>query len=348
MNIVKQHWGNHKEHEVFLVTMSNGCMEIAVTNFGCTIVSVLFPDANGNMKNLVLGYDELADYISDPFYIGCIIGRFANRISNASFSIQDKKYHLTANEKGTNHHLHGGAFGFNKKVFIITNILCKSDACSIEMHYRSKDGEEGYPGNLDVIVKYTLTDNNELRIDYQATSDSTTPVNLTNHSYFNLSGAQVSAMDHELCIPADYALVFDAYHLPTGQLQDVANTGLDFREWRSVQDGLKSGNIGGYNHYYIFDKTQRATAFQAALGHPASGTYMTVETSYPGMMLYTADYLEKPFIKQQGICLETHLYPDSPNRPEFPQSFLTPDDIYHHSTTYRFYNSIDKPINNIR
>jgi aldose 1-epimerase len=338
MKIVKEHWGNHNQHEVYLLTMDNDYMKVAISNFGCTIVSVLFPDGSGHMKNLVLGYDNLESYVSDRFYLGCIVGRFANRMSKAAFYLGGKKYHLTQNEKGTTNHLHGGEYGFNKKVFAIKHTLCKQDACSIELYYMSKDGEEGYPGNLDLTVTYTLTANNELRIDYQATTDRMTPVNLTNHSYFNLSGRPISAMDHELCINADYTLMFDAQYIPTGQLQAIADTSLDFKRWRSIQDGLKTRGAAGYNHYFIFSPVNANMGAQAALRHPASGTFMTVETSYPGMMLYTADYLEQPFIKQQGTCLETHLYPDSPNRPEFPQAFLLPGDTYNYFTTYRFYN----------
>ena len=315
-------------------------MEVAVTNFGCTIAFLLVTDKKGNKRNLVLGYDKLEDYISDPFYIGCIVGRFANRISDASFSINDKHYQLTTNERNTGNHLHGGEYGFNKKVFTINNTWCNEHVCMIEMFYKSIDGEEGYPSNLDVMVTYTLTVANELKIDYHAITDYITPVNLTNHSYFNLSGNIASAVDHELYIQVDKVLIADANYIPTGQLQTVANAGLDFRTWRTIAHNAQHINSNGFNHYYIFNPASENAVYQAALRHPASGITMTVATSYPGMMLYTGDYLEKPFIKQQGICLETHLYPDSPNRREFPQAFLAPNEVYHHYTIYRFYNTL--------
>ncbi len=317
-------------------------MEVAITNFGCTIVSIIFPDEKGTRKNLVLGYEDLDGYVYDPFYIGCIVGRFANRISNASFKINDMQYCLAANDNHTGNHLHGGAEGFNKKVFSVKETSCTPDACSLQLFYSSRDGDEGYPGNLEVTVTYSLTINNQLRIDYDATTDVATPVSLTNHSYFNLSGSMVAATNQELYIQAEKILVTDANYIPTGQVQSVAGTGWDFSTWKIIEQTLKAGHLTGYNEYFIFNPVTTGHTFQAALRHPASGIGMMVTTSLPGMMLYTGDFLKAPFSKQQGICLETHLYPDSPNRPAFPTAVLYPGDTYRHFTTYHFYNVLDK------
>lgn len=335
MGIRKKLWGLHEEKEVYLFTVSNDWLEVYLTNFGCTIVSILVCDEKGAKKNLVLGHDSLQGYIQDPYYVGCIIGRFANRLSNACFQIAGLKYQLTANEPGTGNHLHGGKAGFNKKVFSLIDFLSTDNA--IQFHYRSPDGEEGYPGNLDVFVTYQLTDKNEIIIDYKATTDKTTPVNLTNHSYFNLSGLRESAINHELFINAAYVLEADSAYIPTGTLQAVSGTDLDFTQYRPINQQVDQGVFHGYNACYSLVSSPVPTETKAALRDPQSGRKMTVRTSLPGIMLYTGDFLKSPYLKNQGICLETQFFPDSPNQPSFPRTLLHPGEVYQHQTIYQFF-----------
>lgn len=296
MGIRKTLWGHHEGKEVYLITLNNDWLEVSLTNFGCTIVSIIVPDKIGHKKNLVLGYNSLQDYILDPYYIGCIVGRFANRLSNAAFQVGDVTYQLTANEPGTGNHLHGGEKGFNKKVFSLSNAPAEDNA--IQFYYRSVDGEEGYPGNLDVFVTYQLTDKNEVIIDYNATTDKATHVNLTNHSYFHLCGASEPAINHELYINAAYVLEADATYIPTGDMQAVAGTGLDFTEYRPIDQQGDPALFRGYNE--CFWLTQAPDEIKAALRDPQSGRSMTVRTTLPGIMLYTGDFLKSPFLKKWG------------------------------------------------
>lgn len=335
MGIRKRLWGSYEGQEVYLITLSNGWLELTLTNFGCTIVSIMAPDDNGKTRNLVLGYDSLKDYIQDPYYIGCVVGRFANRLSHACFQIDGVKYRLPANEPETGNHLHGGITGFNKKVFSITD--AHSGDSSVQFYYRSADGEEGYPGNLDVFVTYRLTDLNEVIIDYKAITDKPTLVNLTNHSYFNLSGSREPAIDHELFINTDYVLETHATYIPTGAFLKVTGTDLDFTSFRVISQHSSQELFRGYNACYSLIHKPRSEDVNAALRDPKSGRCMTVRTSLPGIMLYTGDFLKYPYLEHQGICLETQFFPDSPNQPSFPQSFLQPGDVYQHQTVYQFF-----------
>jgi len=337
MGIRKSLWDRHEEQDVYLITISNAHLQLSLTNFGATIVSIMLPDKSGTPKNMVLGYDALDGYVNDTFYMGCTVGRFANRISGAAFRIEGLEYKLAANETGTGNHLHGGTIGFNKKVFSITDYSLHSKENSIQFQYKSKDGEEGYPGNLDVYVTYQLTEKNEVVIDYKATTDKTTPVNLTNHSYFNLSGNAAPALDHELLIHADQTLVADDTYIPTGAMKAVADTALDFRNWRLIQTG-DSASFKGFNEYFSFPHAGTHGDVKAGLRHLPSGRMLTVKTTLPGLMLYTGDFLKTPYVKNGGICLETQFFPDSPNRPEFPSTLLHPGDVYQHQTIYQFFD----------
>jgi aldose 1-epimerase len=337
MGIRKSLWGTQEGQDIYLLTITNGHLELSVTNLGCTIVSILLPDETGNQANMVLGYDCLEGYLADTFYMGCIVGRFANRIANAAFQIGNATYNLTANETGTGNHLHGGKAGFNKKVFDIIETPY-GNANAIQFFYKSVNGEEGFPGNLDVYVTYQVTDENEIIIDYKGTTDKTTPVNLTNHSYFNLSGAQVPAINHELFINSEWALVADETYIPTGELKSVVNTELDFRNWRPIHAQPDTSSFAGYNECFSFTHANASTNAVAGLRDPLSGRSMTVRTTLPGMMLYTGDFLKTPYLKNEGICLETQFFPDSPNRPEFPSTLLHPGDVYQHRTVYQFFN----------
>lgn len=332
MGIRKTTWGRHQGKEVYLLTLNNGWLEVSLTNFGCTVVSIVVPGKNDTKKNLVLGYNSLEDYIGDAYYMGCLVGRFANRISNAAFQISTVKYQLAANEKGTGNHLHGGERGFNKKVFDLN----KTDAHdnSVQFYYKSADGEEGYPGNLDVFVTYRLTNKNEVVIDYKAMTDKPTHVNLTNHSYFNLSGATSQAINHELFINATQVLEADTAYIPTGTFKAVAGTALDFTAYRPIHGGNPE-SFRGYNE--CFSIAHVPNEIIAGLRDPESGRSLAVRTTLPGIMLYTGDFLKTPFLKNGGICLETQFFPDSPNQPLFPQTLLHPGEVYQHQTVYQFF-----------
>jgi aldose 1-epimerase len=336
MEIKKKLWGTHDQQQIFLITISNGHIELALTNLGCTIVSIMVPDQQGRKLNMVLGYDSLQSYLNDPFYVGCIVGRFANRISNASFQIDNIKYTLVANEQARGNHLHGGVNGFNKKVFTIVDETSNKGSASIKFYYRSQDLEEGYPGNMEVYITYELTQNNEVIINYFATTDKATHVNLTNHSYFNLSGSAKPAIGHELCINANYMLLADERYIPTGEIKSIADTNYDFRQWRRIDNFLEQLPPEGCNVCFIFDKEAGNEEVKAGLCDPMSGRSMMVRTSLPSLMFYTGDYLQEPFQKNQGICLETQFSPDSPNRPEFPKTILYPGEEYCHHTIYHF------------
>lgn len=332
MAVSKMFWGYHEQHEIYLVTLINGGIELSVTNLGCTIVSLKVPVSTGGMGNVVLGYDSLQGYIGDRYYTGCIIGRFANRVSGAKFSIGDTHYRLAANETGSGNHLHGGTAGFNKKVFSVSGI--ESDN-AIQFYYGSPDGEEGYPGNLDIFITYRLTEAGELVIEYKAVTDRATHVNLTSHSYFNLSGtaSKNAAPQHELYIDADNVLVTDDGFIPTGAIQPVEGTTFDFRTWRTIGTQIPAG---GYNTCFVLNHAGDNTVAQAGLRDTGSGIHMLVRTSLPGLLLYTGDYLGSPFIKNQGVCLETQFFPDSPNHPHFPSTLLLPGNAYNHQTVYQF------------
>lgn len=334
MGITKKLWGHYKGQQVYLLTISNGYLELSVTNFGCTLVSIKIPGDDGIPCNMILGYDSLDRYIHDPYYMGSIVGRYANRISGATFNIGDEPYPLSANEPSTGNHLHGGDEGFNKKVFDIIGMLGNERSDSVQFYYRSPDGEEGYPGNLDVFITYRLTHENEIIIDYSARTDKTTPVNLTSHCYFNLSGSKTPATGHELMIRADNLLQADENYIPTGAIMPVKDTCFDFTNYRSL-DLLRSA-FRGYNECFIIDPATGDQDIKASLRDPVSGRVMSVKTTLPGMMFYTGDYLDAPFIKNQGICMEMQFFPDSPNQPHFPNTLLQPGSHYRHKTIYQF------------
>lgn len=334
--VSKSLWGHHNNEALYLITISNGYLQLTLSNLGCTIVSILMPGENEHLVNMVLSYNSIEEYLKDPYYVGCIIGRYANRIRGASFNINHVDYELTANDGKTGNHLHGGYAGFDKKVFSIIDITSQSDNDSVQFYYKSVDGEEGYPGNLDVYITYTLTPKNEIVIDYTATADKTTHINLTNHSYFNLSGLPTNALNHELLINSDYALEADNNYIPTGKLNDVKGSDIDFNNWRRITKANTSSN--GFNTFYKLKHAGEMNVVKAGLRDPFSKRRMLVKTSLPGVMLYTGDFLGKPFIKNQGICLETQFFPDSPHHSHFPSTLLQPGNVYRHQTVYQFFN----------
>lgn len=313
-------------------------LEVKVTNYGGTITSIRTPDEDGNMDNVVLGFDSLAKYTAGVPYFGAIVGRYANRIEDGTFSIDNQQYNLATND-GDNH-LHGGKKGFDKRLW---DAQVKGN--KLRLTYTSEDGEEGYPGNLNVTVSYSLTNDNELWIEYEATTDKATPVNLTNHSYFNLSGHPDSTiLDHQLKIKANrYTSVNDEL-IPTGEIVKVEGTPFDFTEFHKI--GARIDKVeGGYDHNFVLNRSPEDSLIHAATVYePNSGREMKVYTTQLGLQFYSGNFLDgsmkgpngAPFVKHAAFCLETQHFPNSPNEPDFPSTILQPGEKYHQLTIYRF------------
>jgi aldose 1-epimerase len=334
--------------DVYVYTLRNkNGMEARITNYGGTLLSLLVPDRNGNKADVVLGFDSLSQYIKDSPFFGSTVGRYGNRIGNGTFELNKVKYTLARNN-GANH-LHGGLKGFDKVVWTVDENAGEAST-SLALTYLSKDGEEGYPGNLTVRVVYSLNENNELKIDYSATTDKPTVVNLTHHSYFNLAGAgNGPILDHELFIDADRFTPVDTGLIPTGELRSVHGTPLDFTSQTSIgariEDGyeqLKKG--GGYDHNWVLNKSSNVLAVASRVYEKTSGRVMEVLTTEPGMQFYSGNFLTgtlvgkegKKYDRRFGFCLETQHFPDSPNKPQFPSTVLSPGQTYTSTTVYRF------------
>jgi aldose 1-epimerase len=333
MKLTKQLWGDYEGHSVHLFKLHNGQMEVTLSNFGALIASIITPDKLGHTGNIVLGYDNLQDYIADEYYTGCIIGRFAGRIADAKLSINGSSYPLAQNDGDNNIHLHGGEKGFSKRLFTVTNETITDNAISIEFYYRSAHLEEGYPGNLDVWITYTLSADNQLTIKYKAVTDADTHVNLTNHSYFNLSGKTQSALSHKLFIDADNYLVIGEHHIPTGDIEPVENTPYNFKKQRAIANGSPY-LAGGYNECYVLNK--KADVPCATLSDEITGRQITLETDMPALLFYSGDYLGGKFLKNNGVCLETQYFPDAPNHSEFPSTLLKAGEQWESVTRFTF------------
>tara|TARA_B110000116_G_scaffold77464_1_gene67194 strand:- start:1446 stop:2603 length:1158 start_codon:yes stop_codon:yes gene_type:complete len=330
----------------YVLTNANG-VEAKIISYGAILRSLVVPDRNGNMEDIVLGYDSLDEYIEASPYFGAIVGRYGNRIANGKFTLDGVDYTLAANN-GANH-LHGGQQGFDKVVWSAKSIKEKN-AVGVELSYLSKNGEEGYPGNLNVKVTYLLTSENELQIQYHATTDKATPCNLTHHSYFNLSGdVKKDILDHELWINADYMIPVDDGLIPTGALDPVASTPFDFTQVEKIGSRINSEDIqiifgGGYDHNWCLNEVDGSLKLQAALYDAQSGRLMEVLTLEPGLQFYSGNFLdgsnvgkgEKVYKHRYGLCLETQHYPDSPNRANFPSTILEPGEAYETKTVYKF------------
>lgn len=332
--------------ELFTLTNSNGLFA-KITNYGTIITELHVPDRQGKLGDIVLGFDNLAQYLKGHPYFGATVGRFANRIAKGKFALDGKNYTLAVNN-GPNA-LHGGLRGFDK---VIWKAEPQDGAC-VKFAYTSADGEEGYPGKLDVTVVMTLTDLNELRIDYTADTDKPTPINLTNHSYFNLAG-QGDILGHELMIAADHFTPTDATLIPTGEIKAVKGTPLDFIAARPI--GSRLGELTneerGYDHNFVLRDgakskpgTEAAAPMPAARAYePKTGRVMEVHTTEPGVQLYTANYLDGSLTGKGGIvyrkhgafCLETQHFPDSVNKPNFPSTILRPGQTYRQTTVHKF------------
>lgn len=315
-------------------------LEIQLSDFGGIITNILMPDKNGKTKDVVLGFDTLEEYLENPPYFGALIGRVAGRISGAQFTLDGQVYRLSKNNNSG--HLHGGITGFNKKLWEV--VLFRQN--KLVLKYTSPDGEEGYPGNLGVEVSYSLQNKNELHIEYQAKTDRPTPVNLTNHSYFNLSGSG-DILGHKVEIAADRYLESDEHTFPTGKLLDVKDTAFDFRKAKSIRSDFEQTN-GGYDHVFALNKKPGKLRFAARASEPQSGRSIEVFTNQPGLVFYTANFLENckgkkgvRYQKQHGLCFEAQHFPDSPNHPEFPNTILQPGELYNQHTVYQFITSLN-------
>ncbi len=326
-------------------------MKIRAMNYGAIVLSLEAPDREGKPADVVLGYNTLGEYIKDTPYFGAIVGRVGNRIANGQFTLDGKTYTLATNNDpgGIPCSLHGGLKGFDKVVWDSEG-LEKPGAQGVKFRYLSKDGEEGYPGNLDLTVTYWLTDTNEWQIEYQSTTDQATPVNVTQHSYFNLKGeGNGDILDHELTFKASKFTPVDAGLIPTGVLKDVAGTPFDFTTPHKVgarvddeDEQLKFG--GGYDHNWVLDSQDKSLALAATVYEPTSGRKMEILTTEPGMQFYCGNFLDgkltgkagKPYNFRNAVVFETQHYPDSPNQPAFPSIILKPGETLKSTTVYRF------------
>jgi aldose 1-epimerase len=325
---------------VDLYTLANAHGLVAkVTNFGAIITELHVPDRAGKLGDIVLGFDNLDQYLKGHPCFGCTVGRVANRIAKGRFTLDGKTYVLAINN-GPNH-LHGGLKGFDKVVWKAE----PQAGAAVKFTRISPDGEEGYPGALAVSVTMTLTDANEFRIDYTATTDRTTPVNLTNHSYFNLAG-EGDVLGHELMIAADHFTPSDSTLIPTGEIKPVKGTPMDFTKPRPIGSRFSQlrTNPVGYDHNFVLNSGGKSLALAARVYEPKSGRVMEVHTTEPGVQLYTANFLNGSLTGKRGVvyrqhtgfCLETQHFPDSVNQPKFPSIILRPDQTYHQTTTHKF------------
>jgi aldose 1-epimerase len=335
------------EITLYTLTNKNG-VEVAIANFGGAVVSLKVPDREGKVADVVLGYDSLEGYLANPAHFGALIGRYGNRIAHGKFTLDGNTYTLAKNN-GENS-LHGGTIGFDRRVWTARDISTP-EAPALELKYVSKDGEEGYPGTLSVRVVYTLTAQNELKIDYSATTDKDTVLNLTNHSYFNLAGqGNGDILGHVLTLHADKFTPVDAGLIPTGELRSVQGTPFDFTKPIAIgprigqnDEQLKLGN--GYDHNWIVNHAKPGDmSIAAQVYEPRTGRVLEVWTDQPGIQFYTGNFLDGTihgkggvvYGQRTGFCLETQHYPDSPNHPDFPTTELKPGERFHSTTTFRF------------
>lgn len=334
--------------EVRLFTLDNGRgMRAMVTNYGGIVTSLVVPDRAGQGADVVLGYDSLESYLRATPYFGALVGRYANRIAKARFTLDGKTYPLTAND-GANS-LHGGGRGFDKLPWEATPSTDSSEA-ALRLHLVSPDGDEGYPGRLDVTMTYAVTDSNELRITYQAATDKPTVLNLSHHSYFDLAGhAAGDILGHELMLAADRFTPVDSTLIPTGELRSVAGTPMDFLTPTAIgarigQDDQQLRLGKGYDHNWVVNGPAGTLRLAARVREPRSGRVMEVRTTEPGIQFYSGNFLDgtnagkggTPYRHRAGFCLETQHFPDSPNHPGFPSTVLRPGQEFHSTTVYRF------------
>ena len=338
---------------IYTLTNKSG-MKAEITNYGGIVVNLLVPDRDGKLADVALGFDKVSDYEKKVYYFGSLIGRFGNRIANGTFTLDGETYKLPLNNDpgGIPCSLHGGFKGFHTVLWDAEPMVAEDGTQGLKLSYVSKDGEEGYPGNLTVTVHYWLDASNALRISYEASTDKATPVNLTNHSYFNLAGeGSPTINDHELMLKASAFTPVNAGLIPTGEIAPVEGTPFDFRTPHPIGERVDADHPqialgGGYDHNWVLDNQDGSMALAARVKHAATGRVMEVWTMEPGIQFYGGNFLDasdlssaksgKPYPKRSGFCLETQHYPDSPNQPAFPSTILRPGEAYKTTTEYRF------------
>jgi aldose 1-epimerase len=348
-SIMKENFGtmpDGKKADLYTLTNSNGLIA-KITNYGCIVTELHVPDRNGKIDDVVLGYDSLDDYIKETPYFGAVVGRYGNRIAKGKFTLNGQEYTLAVNND--KNHLHGGIVGFDK-VLWHAEAMHSDDGPALKLSYISPDGEEGYPGNLSCTVIYTLTNNDELMISYEARTDKATPINLTQHSYFNLEGHNAGdILDHEIMINADHFTPVDSTLIPTGELKPVKDTPMDFKTSTAIgaridQDDQQLEFGGGYDHNWVLNNKNGDFALACSVYEPKTGRVMDTYTTEPGMQFYAGNFLDGSNVgkndavynHRNGFCLETQHFPDSPNQPDFPSVILEPGKKYQQLTAYRF------------
>lgn len=336
---------NGSQVDLYTLRNSQG-MKVDIMNYGGTIVRWTAPDKDGNYDDITLGMDSLQGYLDGVPFFGALVGRYGNRIANGKFTLDGETYELATNN-GVNS-LHGGLKGFDKALWK-ADVMNEAES-KLVLTYLSKDGEEGYPGNLNVIVTYELRDDNSLSINYEATTDKKTVVNLTNHAYFNLAGLGSSILDHEVMLAADTYLPVDKGLIPIGEMMSVENSPMDFTDFHSIGERIDDTTYtqivlgGGYDHCWVFKDQSESLKKLAEVREASSGRSMEVFTTEPGVQFYTGNFLNGSVIgkngisygKRSGFCLETQHFPDSPNQSQFPSTVLEPGDTYKSTTVYKF------------
>lgn len=345
--VSKETIGKVDDKETYMYSLVNkNNIEAKIMTYGAILFSLEVPDRNGNSQDITLGYATLDEYIQNRKYFGATIGRYGNRIAKGKFTLNGTEYTLATNN-GPNH-LHGGMKGFNKVVWE-SEIIRNANELGVRLHYLSKDGEEGYPGNLNVTIIYTLNNENELKIEYKAVTDRPTPVNLTHHSFWNLSGdKQRNILEHELMINADYYLPVDDTLIPTGEIRSVIRTPMDFTKPMMIGSRIDAIE-GGYDHCYVLNdrSDDKDLLLAARVFEPENGRGMEIYTTEPGIQFYSGNFFDgstvgksgKIYNKYDAFCLETQHFPDSPNRAYFPSVVLKPGETYHHICVHKFYTN---------
>jgi len=341
LTITVEPFGSVDDKPVSLYTLTNkNGMIVKITNYGAIVVSIETMDKDGKLGDITLGYDNLDGYLEKTPYFGAIVGRYGNRIAKGKFTLDGEEYQLATND-GENH-LHGGVKGFDKVVWIPSEVKAK-DSVGLKLMYVSEDGEEGYPGTLSSTVIYTLTNNDELKVVYSAFTDRATVINLTSHSYFNLAG-EGDILGHELRLVADNYTPVDETLIPTGEIKSVKDTPMGFTTAKTIGSRIDQVS-GGYDHNYVLNNKDGKLALAAQVYEPVSGRAMDIYTTEPGIQFYSGNFLDgsitgkggRVYEKHAALCLETQHFPDSPNKPDFPSVVLKPGQTYSHQTVHKFY-----------
>lgn len=341
-SVQQEHCGVIDGQDIWKISLSDNIIDVEITNVGCSVMKIFVEDKLGHKRNVVAGFEKPQDYLNNDYYVGCIVGRYANRIKHGKFYVEGKEHQLVLNNG--NHHLHGGTNGFHTHIWKLEKLESTSVGASVELSYTSADGEEGYPGKLKTTAVYSV-ENGSLQIIYKAVTDKPTIVNLANHCFFNLSGFTESTIyTHLLQVNASQYTLTDEELIPTGALADVANTSFDFRLLKDLGSKIQHATKGrGYDvNFCVSEKMPSEMVKSGVLYHPGSGRTMEIFSNQPGLQVYTAnnwdsdEMISKGFQKNAAIALETQAFPDSPNQPTFPFNILLPGDVYEAKTVLKF------------